>query len=266
MSIYTADALAGDVVILTGATGGIGTATAKTLARMGASLVLTGRDGDALAAVKQDAKSVAAGGKVATVRADITDDDDRRGILDASENLGGVTILVNAAGVTDERTDFEDVTREQLTRVMNVNYTSTVLLTQLVYERLLERTNGSIVNVSSLSGLRGVRRSIPYSASKFALTGFTQALATEAIEHGIRVNAVCPGWVDTEMARSGIRSKAATQGRSYEEQFEHERSNIPSNRITEPEEVANAIAFLLTDAAENVVGESLKLSGGSVLR
>jgi 3-oxoacyl-[acyl-carrier protein] reductase len=127
-------------------------------------------------------------------------------------------------------------------------------------------SSGAIVNVASLSGLRGTYKSIPYCSSKFALVGFTQSLALEAVEHDIRVNAVCPGWVDTEMGREAIESKAEARGRGSDEQLERELEAIPSKKMSTPSDVANAVVYLLSDGSQNIVGESLKISGGSVLR
>lgn len=267
MSIYTDNALAGETALVTGATGSIGSVTAKVIAEMGADVVLTGRDEDKLATVSDEVSATATRGDVHTHPADITDASDRQALVEAAETTyGPITLLVNSAGVSGGRQQFEKMTEEQFATVMDVNVTATTLLTREVYKKMKSRGEGAIVNVSSLSGLRGTYQSIPYCASKFALIGITQSLSLEAIEHGVRVNAVCPGWVDTPMAYEGIRSKAETEGRTYEEQLEQEKSGVPSGQFTTPEEVANAIGFLLTDATPNIVGESIKLSGGTVLR
>ena len=264
MSVFRNDALHGETALITGATGGIGSSTASVLAEMGADVVLTGRDEEALSDVEDKVADMSSE-EVLTVRADITDDDERTALLDATSDFSEVSLLVNAAGVGGKRTPFENLDQDEIARVMRVNFEATLLLTQAVYDEMRHRERGAIVNVASLSGLRGTYRSIPYCASKFALVGFTQSLALEAIENGVRVNAVCPGWVDTPMGHDGIASKAAEKGRAYIEQLERERETVPSGRITTPEEVANAIAFLLTDAGENIVGESLRISGGTVL-
>jgi len=267
MSVFDSDTLAEESVLVTGATGGIGSETATTVAEMGASVLITGRDEERLEAVRSRVADVSASRTVVAQQADITRQADRRDLLvSARDNLDGVTMLVNGAGTGGTRTPFEDLSGDELTRVMTVNHTATVLLTQAVYRDLRQQGDGAIVNIASLSGLRGTYQSVPYCSSKFALVGFTQSLALEAIEHGIRVNAVCPGWVDTKMAHSGIQEKAEAAGRSYEEQLAYERDGLPSGRITAPEEVANTVAFLLSDAAENIVGESLKISGGGVMR
>jgi NAD(P)-dependent dehydrogenase (short-subunit alcohol dehydrogenase family) len=160
----------------------------------------------------------------------------------------------------------EKLDEETLDRVMNLNFKYTLLLTQAVYRKMLEQKEGSIVNLASLSGLRGTHGGTAYAASKFAVIGWTQSMALEAIEHGIRVNAVCPGYVDTEMAWISIQKRAEKQGISFEEGMQKAAAEIPSGRLSTPEEVANTIAFLLTDAAGNIVGESLKISGGAVMR
>lgn len=267
MAIYAGDSLAGETALITGASGGIGSVTAEVIAGMGANVVLTGRNKDALESVERDVTAVSTGGEVHAHPTDITEAPERHALLKAAQDTcGPVSLLVNSAGVNGGRRPFEETSEEQFERVMDVNVTATTFLTQEVYEGMKSRGDGAIVNVSSLSGLRGTYHSIPYCASKFALTGITQSLSLEAIEHGVRVNAVCPGWVDTPMAHDGIRSKALAEDRGYEEQLKRERSALPSGRITTPEEVANVIAFLLTDAAPNVVGECVKLSGGAVLR
>jgi 3-oxoacyl-[acyl-carrier protein] reductase len=242
--------------------------TAAQLAEMGSSLLLTGRNEEKLERIKQDLLDTHnSNTKVHSTAGDITKESDRQAIVDdAAQMDGSITGLVNSAGIGEDRHPFETLSKEHIDNLMNVNFTSTVLLTKAVYEHMINNDRGKIVNISSLSGLRGTYQHIPYSASKFALTGFTHSLAIEAIEHGIRVNAIAPGWVDTEMGREGMRSKAKAVGNSYEEQREIEADGTPSGTFTDPEEVANTIAFLLTDAASNIVGETVKISGGSVLR
>jgi len=267
MNVFHDGSLANEAVIVTGATGGIGAATATRLAEMGAALFLTGRDKEDLAEIRENILANCDSATIHYTAGDITDEADRRAIVeDAVETVGPLTGLVNSAGVGEARHPFETLRRHQIEELLDVNFTSTVLLTREVYKHMKEQEGGAIVNISSLSGLRGTYQHIPYSASKFALTGFTHSLAIEAIEHGVRVNAVAPGWVDTEMGREGMQTKGAAVGNSYEEQRAIEAEKTPSGEFTEPEEVANTIAFLLADAAENIVGETVKISGGSVLR
>src|SRR5690606_3587913 len=106
-----------------------------------------------------------------------------------------------------------------LEEIMYMNYTIPILLSQEVYKRMKEKEEGNIVNVASLSGLRGTIGGTAYAGSKFAFIGFTQSFALEAIQHGVRVNAVCPGYVETEMGMESIRTKAIRENRPFEEQY-----------------------------------------------
>ena len=265
MPTFSEDALGGESVVVTGATGGIGWSVAERAAKAGAGVLATGRDTDRLEEIDDRLAEVDASGRTTTHKADITNEAERVELASKAEQMG-VTMLVNAAGITGSRTDFEDLSQHEVAEVLDLNFVSTLRFTQELYRSMKDRSGGAIVNIASLSGLRGTYKSIPYCSSKFALVGFTQSLALEAIEHDIRVNAVCPGWVDTEMGREGIRSKAEAHGRAYDEQLERELDAIPSKRMSTPDDVANAVMYLLSDASENIVGESLKISGGSVLR
>jgi len=266
MSIFSSDVFSGKHVLVTGATGGIGYETAKVLSAIGASVTITGRKEEVLDQLKEEIRSHQPYAKVTAVVADLAEASEREKLVQAAEEeFGPVTLLVNSAGIMGGGV-VEELTQEELERVMHLNYTVPILLTQQIYASMKENKEGAVVNVSSLSGLRGTYGGTAYVSSKFALNGFTQSFALEAIKHNVRVNAVCPGYVDTKMGRDAIRSKAEREKNSFEEQFEIESRNLPSGRITTPEEVANTIAFLLSDAAGNIVGETVKISGGSVMR
>jgi 3-oxoacyl-[acyl-carrier protein] reductase len=265
LSIYSKDALQGKHALIIGASGGIGSETARTLVSMGADVTLTGRNSQKLKQVQQTLVNKFPNSNVEVYVADILNENERTSLVQyAEETVGPISLLVNNAGIFRYKT-VEDLTEEDLVIVMQVNYTATVLLTQLVYKEMKARNEGNIVNVSSLSGLRGTFGNTAYSASKFALIGFTHSMAVEAIRNGVRVNAVCPGFVDTDMAHEVIGEHAKLKGQTFENQFKNANDAIPSGRITTPQEVANTIAFLLSDASENIIGESVKISGGSVL-
>ncbi|TLS37454.1 SDR family NAD(P)-dependent oxidoreductase [Pseudalkalibacillus caeni] len=266
MGIFSSAALQEEHVLITGATGGIGRATAITVLKMGASVTVTGRNRKKLTELEQELSSYATKDRICVVAADILKAEERDVLVgQASSRNGVITCLVNAAGISGGDT-VDRLTPKDLQEIMEVNYTATVLLTQQIYQGMIQSQKGAIVNVSSLSGLRGTYGNSAYSASKFALIGFTQSLALEAIESNIRVNAVCPGYVETEMAKNAINKKALRNDRSFQEEYELAKDGIPSGKITNPEEVANTIAFLLTDAAVNIVGESVKISGENVMR
>ncbi|WP_407271728.1 SDR family NAD(P)-dependent oxidoreductase [Radiobacillus sp. PE A8.2] len=266
MSLYSQDALLGKHALITGATGGIGYETALVLASMGASLTITGRREKKLNELKDQITSRYPESTIFSYVADLAEASEREALLKNAEQANGhISLLVNSAGTLGGDT-VEKLTQEELEHVMHLNYTVPILLSQAVYEKMKQKRDGAIVNVSSLSGLRGTYGGTAYCGSKFALIGFTQAFALEAIEHGVRVNAVCPGYVDTAMGRQAIRTKGEREGRSFAEQFALAAQGLPSGRITTPIEVANTIAYLLSDAASNIVGESVKISGGSVMR
>ncbi|WP_258535711.1 SDR family NAD(P)-dependent oxidoreductase [Bacillus sp. 03113] len=266
LAIFSKDALEGKHILITGATGGIGFETAKVIASMGASVTVTGRKVDTLENLKQELLSITDEEKIFTKVADLSNESDRIELIKSCEDhLGFIYGLVNTAAIMGG-TVVDQLEEEDVRSMIDVNYISTFSLTKLVYQKMREKKAGAIVNVSSLSGLRGTYANAAYSASKFALIGFTQSLALEAIQENIRVNAVCPGFVDTKMANEYIEINAKANNVSFEEQKSKSEKSIPSGRFTAPIEVANTIAFLLTDAANNIVGESVKISGGAVMR
>lgn len=266
MTIFSSEALAHKHVLITGATGGIGTETALTLAAMGARITITGRNKEKLEKLKAELLTQMPADKLCVQEADLTEPEDRMRLIERAEkSLGFINGLVNSAGISGGKR-VEEIDEAFLAEMMNLNFVSTFLLTQEVYSKMLEKKEGNIVNLASLSGLRGTYGNTAYSASKFAVVGWTQSMAAEAIGHGIRVNAVCPGYVDTEMARNSLRKKAERNGTSFEEELDNAKKEIPSGRLSTALEVANTIAFLMTDAAGNIVGESLKISGGTVMR
>lgn len=265
MALFANNALAHKHVLITGATGGIGFETAKVVAGMGARVTIAGRSEEKLSALAVELEKITAKEKIFVQTADLTEQGDRlKLIANAEEAHGFINGLVNSAGIAGGKT-VEELDEEFIEQLMNLNFKCTFLLTQEIYRKMMEQKEGDIVNLASLSGLRGTHGNTAYAASKFAVVGWTQSMALEAIEHGIRVNSVCPGYVDTEMARNSIRRKAERSDKTFEEGMKEAAASIPSGRISTPEEVANTIAFLLTDAARNIVGESVKISGGSVM-
>jgi len=266
MSIFKSDALKEEHALITGATGGIGYETAKVLASMGAAVTMTARRENVLQQLKEEVLDQTPNAEISYYVADLAHESERQNLVQfAEENYGTISLLVNSAGVTGGGV-MEELTQDELERIMYLNYTVPILLTQRVYESMKQNEKGAVVNLSSLNGLTGTYANTAYVGSKFALVGFTQSFALEAIEHNVRVNSVSPGYVDTEMAQDTIKEKGERQGHSFEKQWDIEREKLPSGRITSAEEVANTIAFLLTEAAENIVGESVKISGGVVMR
>lgn len=259
MSIFSNNALDGKHIIVTGASGGIGKAIVDTVKSMGALVTATGRDAEKLYSFYGLDPNI----NVQPLDIDRVDLHDAF-IKQAISKFGNIYGLVNAAA-TFGRGPVDELEAEILEQTMHTNWFATVLFTQKIYRHMIPNKTGAIVNISSLSGLRGVHSNSAYVSSKFALVGFTQSLALEAIEHGIRVNAVCPGFVNTKMGVDAILDRATRNGISYEEQYEKLKKEIPAGKIIEPYEVANTTAFLLTDATFSIIGESIKISGGTVL-
>jgi 3-oxoacyl-[acyl-carrier protein] reductase len=266
MTLFSKTSFQNTHILITGATGGIGYVTALALLKLGANVTATGRNEEKLSQLKQTVHYQSEGSRIHVVPGDIASGDDRNRIVgEACEAFGDIDGLVNAAGITGGDL-VEKIKEEDLIDIMETNFTAQVMLSQTVYNIMQKNRKGKIVNVSSLSGLRGTYGNTAYAGSKFALIGFTQSFALEAVEYGVRVNAVCPGFVDTEMARGIIDHKAVREGISYEEKREKIEKELPSGRITSPEEVADTIIFLLSNSAANIIGESVKISGGSVMR
>ncbi|WP_163536426.1 SDR family oxidoreductase [Gracilibacillus sp. YIM 98692] len=266
MTIFAKDALEDRHILVTGATGGIGYETAKVIATMGAKVTITGRNQEKLSQLEAELLDLTDEKRLYSVAADITDEADRTKLIEgAKKKLGFISGLVNSAGVAGGE-KVEELDEDYIENMMQLNYFSTFSLTKAIYRDMIKHQKGDIVNVASLSGLRGTYGNSAYASSKFALVGWTQSMAVEAIEHNVRVNAVCPGFVETDMAKGLIRKKAERSQVSYDEALDKVKKGLPSGRLTSAEEVANTIAFLLTDAAKNIVGESVKISGGSVMR
>jgi len=188
--------ISGSRAIVTGASSGIGRALAVALARQGASVVVTARREDRLDELRKEIES--AGGAVATLSGDVTDPAIRQRLIDtACERFGGLDILVNNAGV-GAMGRFEEADADRLRCVMEVNFFAPVELTRLALPLLAQGTQPIIVNVSSILGLRATPYSSEYSASKFALQGFSEALRTELVRRKIDVLVVSPGTTQTE--------------------------------------------------------------------
>ncbi|WP_349408272.1 SDR family oxidoreductase [Pseudalkalibacillus sp. SCS-8] len=266
MSVFSIDALENRHIIITGASGGIGSETARAVVKMGGTVTITARDTKKLDLLKQELSEFTPPDNIYVHTADLTDEEALKHLVHiAEEELGPIYGLVNCAGISGG-TIVEDTTKDELEYIMELNYTSAVMLTKLVYQHMKKHQKGVIVNVSSLSGLRGTYGNTAYAGSKFALIGFTHSFALEAIHHGVRVNAVCPGYVNTQMGIRAIEKRAKRNNRSFEDQLALITSEYPSGKLIEPEEVANTIVYLMTDAAPNIIGESVKISGGTVLR
>jgi NAD(P)-dependent dehydrogenase (short-subunit alcohol dehydrogenase family) len=234
--------------VVTGAASGIGLAVARRLVAEGVSVVAVDRDGDRLAAVDG----------VEPVVADVTDPADRDRI---AVSAGGIDYLVNAAGVI-LLAPIDQVTLADWRRQFEVNAEAVFFLSQGLAPRL--RPGGSIVNIASAVAKLGTVEGAAYAASKAAVLSMTRSLATFLAKQGIRVNAVCPGIIDTPMQDAVIRYQTAAQGIGREELLAARLRAVPLGRMARPEEVASVVAFLLSPDAGYLTGQAINVTGGMV--
>jgi NAD(P)-dependent dehydrogenase (short-subunit alcohol dehydrogenase family) len=247
--------LEGKVAIITGAATGIGRATALLFAGEGASVVIADVNED-------DAQRTVAniedeGGSARFVQADVSEAEDVQALMErAAEEMSGIDVIVNNAGAqrSGAVTEFEESEWDLL---MRVNPRSCFLGAKYGVPHLRERGGGSIVNVSSLAGLKGGPGMTAYSASKGAIIAFTRALAEELAPDNIRANSVCPGWIDTPFNEPAIEFMG---GRAQQEEMVQQ--TVPLKRQGTPEEIAPGILYLASDASSYVTGQELVIDGG----
>lgn len=247
-------ALQGKVAIVTGASSGIGRATAVRLAQEGAKVAAVARGVQALEELRQELE--AAGGEAMAVPADVTVTEQCDHIVARTvEAFGAIDILVNAAGIIDTGT-VENTALEDWDYMMNINVRAPFYLTQQALPYLIE-SKGNVVHVSSVTGIRAFPGVLAYCVSKAAVTQLTHCSALELAPKGVRVNTVCPGVVRTQLHLSGYMD-----AERYAQFLEHSKSTHPLGRVGEAEEVADLIAFLASPKAGWITGVAVPIDGG----
>ncbi|MGH7335594.1 MAG: SDR family NAD(P)-dependent oxidoreductase [Candidatus Rokuibacteriota bacterium] len=249
--------------IVTGAGRGIGRATALELARMGADIVIAELDragGEATAA------QVKALGRRATVLpTDVTSRADLAAMAERTRTeFGRIDILVNNAGIYRAAAPL-DVTEEHWDTVMSVNAKAVFFASQAVLPTMIAQKTGAIISLASMAGKVGSRGNLPYNASKAAVISITKSLALAHAGDGIRVNCVCPGFVETDMWASVSRDLGAMAGLSPEEFTRQRLSQVPLGRMERPEDVASVIGFLASNRAAYMTGQAINVTGGLVM-
>lgn len=251
------------LVLVTGAGGGIGAATARGLGKEGYSVAVTDLDEDAARRVAEQV--VSEGGKAHAWALDVTDQDSIEAVLDAAvERLGPLSGWVSNAGVSS-MAPFLELSAKDWDFNLSVNAKGVFLCGQVAARRFVEQGEGGvIVNVASMAGKRGAAPFLAhYVASKFAVVGLTQAMALELAPHQIRVNSVCPGYVATAMQERELAWEAKLRGTTPEAVREEWIADTPMGRIETPEDVAGVIAFLLGPDAAFMTGEAVAVNGGA---
>ena len=244
------------VGLITGASSGIGAATAELLAEMGA-LVAIGYHKNEAGAEAVRARIVNAGGNAITIRADVRDPDQILPLVThAVAELGPIDILVNNAGSLVERQKIAEMTPRRWDEVMDLNLKSAMLCSQAVMPSMIERKRGAIVNVVSIAGRTGGGPGAgAYAAAKGGLIALTKAMAKELAPHGVRVNAISPGVIDTPFHEVF----------STPEMMSGFAASTPLGRVGTPGECASVVAFLASDAASFIVGETIEVNGGQLM-
>jgi acetoacetyl-CoA reductase len=239
------------VALVTGGTGGIGTAVCRRLARDGYRVVANHHPSEQKTAGAWRRAQADEGSEIDTVAGDVSFfDEGARMVDEVLKRYGVIDVLVNCAGITRDKT-FKRMEREHWDAVINVNLSSVFNVTKAVWEGMLDRGFGRVINISSVNGQRGQFGQANYSAAKAGMHGLTMALAQEGATKGVTVNTVSPGYVETAMTlamREDIRDAIVSQ--------------IPMRRMGRPDEIAAAVAFLAADENGYVTGANIPVNGG----
>jgi ketoreductase len=251
------------VALVTGASRGIGKAIARALAHEGAKVALCARNAEA---IRKAADEISPGdGRALGFRADVTDKADVRNLLQAVvARWGPIHILVNNAGA-NARIPIESDDDARWRAVLDSTVLGAYYVTREVLRHMPEHAAGRVINLSSILGRFGVPGYTAYCTAKHGIIGFTRALALEVAGRGVTVNAICPGWVETDMADLGMRETASTMGITKEEFRRKALDAVPIKRILDPKEIADLVVYLASDAASGMTGQAINLDGGQVM-
>lgn len=255
-TVFTEMNFNGKVVLITGASSGIGAGTAEYFAKLGATLALTGRNAVNLNATIEKCVTAEGTPRPLPIIGDITDESDAKMIIEkVVQTFGKLDVLINNAGIIDRGT-IETTSLEQYDRVMNTNVRSLYHLTMLAVPHLIA-SKGNVVNVSSVNGIRSFPGILAYNMSKSAVDQFTRCVALELAAKGVRVNSINPGVIITD-----IHKRGGMNDEEYSKFLEHSRSTHALGRAGNVEEAAAAIAFLASDLASFITAVQLPVDGG----
>lgn len=245
--------------VITGGGSGIGLAIAQCLASYGAKVTLMGRNKVKL----EKAASSISNSAFAVV--DVADPESVAKAFQESESENGdISILINNAGIA-ETAPFHRTDLQTWQGTLDVNLTGAFLCTQQVYPKMREKKEGRIINIASTSGLKGYAYTTAYTAAKHGLIGLTRSLALECANTAITVNAICPGFTNTEIVSDAIANIVSKTGRSEDEALAELTKHNPQSRLIEPEEVAETALWLCSEAAGSVTGQSIVIAGGEIM-
>jgi NAD(P)-dependent dehydrogenase (short-subunit alcohol dehydrogenase family) len=255
--------LQGQVAIVTGAGRGIGRAAALELARLGADIAIAELDqggADKTAATVKDL-----GRRALAIPTDVTRRADLATMVERTRaTLGRIDILVNNAGIYRAAPTLE-VTEEHWDAIMTINARAVFFASQAVLPVMIAQKSGCIVSLASMAGKIGSKTNLPYNVSKAAVVSMTKSLALAHAADGIRVNCVCPGFVETDMWTKVAREQGPLLGMTAEEFTRRRRETVPLGRMETPEDVASVIGFLCSPRAAYMTGQALSVDGGLIM-
>jgi NAD(P)-dependent dehydrogenase (short-subunit alcohol dehydrogenase family) len=253
----------GKVAMVTGGGTGIGKAISEALAKNGARVAIASRNRSRLESAAQAFQAGAY--PLLPIQMDVRKENEvQKAVARVLETWGAIDILVNNAGLSGlNRIDDPDDSRWH--GILETNLTGMYLITKEVLGRMKDHSGGRVINISSVLGKFGVPGYTAYCASKHGVLGFTRALALEVAGRGITVNAICPGWVDTEMARVGIEESASYQGITAQQFKRQAIQAVPIKRFLEAEEVAELVLYLVSSKAGGITGQAINICGGQTM-
>jgi len=248
---------------ITGASRGIGRAIALAFAEEGANVALGARSMADLETLASEIE--ARGGRAVPIELDVSSGSSiANAKAEVSEKLGAIQILVNNAGIA-KSVKVVDMDDEHWQSHLDINLTGVFKITRAFLPELLEGRWGRIINIASTAGKVGFQYTAAYCASKHGVIGFTRALALETATQGVTVNAICPGFVNTDMASAAARNIAAKTGQSEAEAMDWLRKLSPQKRLVEPEEVAAVAVMLASEEARGINAQAINVDGGTVV-
>ena len=255
--------LGGKIVLVTGGSRGIGRAIALAFAAQGSHVVVTGRTQATLDAVAEEIHRL--GGKALPLACDVTSKQDVEALKGKVTNqLGAVQILINNAGVAPAA-GFLEMPDSLWEEVLRVNLTGTYNCCKVFLPEMIAAKWGRIINIASIVAKVAYSHTSAYTTSKHAVLGLTRALAIEMARAGVTVNAICPGYVETEMTLNNARLLAEKRGKKLEEALGLFKGSSPQNRLIAPEEVAELAVMLAAKSAAGITGQAINIDGGAVM-
>lgn len=250
------------VALLVGAATGMGRASAELFASVGSTVVM-GDVNPAVTTAWEEVQAANPGVKGFATHLDVTDLDSCRAAVERTvAEYGRIDVLANFAGVIQEAYDVESMPVEEWDRVLNINLRGHFLMAKAAVPQFKAQRHGRIILITSIWSHEGFDLFSAYCASKGGLKLFMQALAKEMVQYGVNVNAIAPGIINTELHQKALRDEATARGWTYEQVREKEWGKIPTGKAGTPEDIANGVLFLASDASSYMTGSELVIDGG----